>query len=135
MNLSILSRKSATYVVVLLGLAVGLFSCDPAQTLVLRNELEQEICFKDLAANCQPLQNIFGSDSISLPLRIGAKSDTVLMFGIGIWLEGQALEMENCLKTTALTGCEANQLPAIQYDVEQEGYGGSILIITLSEEQ
>ncbi|MFT4750342.1 MAG: hypothetical protein ACI974_002116 [Paraglaciecola sp.] len=116
------------------GILLTLFSCDPLQTINLRNESSYALCFDDIGSTCTPLINKYSEDTIALELTLLPASDTTLVFEMGGWSKEDAKAIKNCLKTASPKVCNSGQILAIDVSVQREGFGGSSLIITLRDE-
>lgn len=117
-----------------LGILLILFSCDPVQTIDIRNESSYTLCFEDIGSTCTPLINKYSGDTTVLELVLSPGADTTLIFEMGGWSKEDAKVIKNCLKTASPRVCNSEEVPAIDISVQREGVGGSLLIVTLEDE-
>lgn len=110
------------------------FSCDPIQVIDIRNESSFTLCFDDIGSTCAPLINEYSGDTISIELMLPPASDTTLVFEMGTWSKEDAKTIKKCLELASPKVCNSDQVAAIDISVKREGFGGSMLIITLQEE-
>jgi hypothetical protein len=117
-----------------LGILLVLSSCDPLQTINIRNESSFTLCFDDIGSTCTPLINKYSGDTIEIELMLLPAADTTLLFEMGGWSKEEAKTIKKCLEAASLKDCSSGQTPVIDISVKREGYSGSRMIITLKEE-